>query len=893
MLLVGAGPTTPSGGAFSPASLAGLVGWWDFTSAAYLRNASSAQPAAGETIATAIDRKPPAHDAAQATDANRPVYQTAGGANSKPFAEFLTADKFLDFSTVTFSGPFTMVVGLQRDNVSSTHGILGATTSSSAQLRTNAAGTVITFRTPTGSARQFTVGTAVNTTARILVVRRDSNGQVRVWVNGSESSTGTIVDTTPATYNRIGRETSLTPYQGRMYHVAIYDAALMGTQLDQVAGWMATQLGLSWTAVSDIDQGLLSATSFDVMWSRLTGAESLTMLKAEGYAVAGATIDSNLNLRPDGVLNNLHYNGGAGFLSTETSGAFGSPARYVGKLLKDPGQADYTTSTTYHQAPWAIKDQLRADWNTGNTARTRLLQISAAMTTSRIAQIISPNPTTSTGSGRATKGLPWTSTTVEASSGVAFSNLMFGMKNISWTLVDGQMPTLRTAATVESHLSGWTAGRRVVRTYADVLPREVTSGNWQYALFDGRFAPTPAEPGLWMDVWQSEIIGTTEDKGLWWQWCEAWQARVDGGAAPLDWVLVNGEYGQDFYGIKTGSDGNGIPDGQPGKFDGAGNAIVADSRWATSKGAIGIEDSAGNDLWHMNDSAHASYWDKWSASSDERVMLFNAWCRDQVYQQYATLVGKAKEFAAFANTKFVCYDMGMFASTTYPCGPASVFNWNPIYHGRGLGDICSVSIYGTSLKDVYKFGTGTQAKPTQTAWTTFQYEMKLLRAQQAASTLPKFSWLMTKSHPLQHSSYKGSSLWDEQVLHALLAGESCYVAFYPDASTPQGDWERANAVIAEFDAVLPSATQVSLLAPQVEYADLYVASTVDCNGKFYTRITPDPSASLSTSNAGSTLQVTVSRGAEQVTLGFTTGSVVAPGNAVCMGGIWVQQTRLF
>lgn len=892
MLLVGAGPVNPSGGAFSPASIAGLVGWWDFTSSANLRNGSSAQPSAGETIATALDRKLPAQDASQATDASRPVYQTAGGANSKPFAEFLTADKFLDFTAITLPASFTILAAIQRDNTTSTHGILGSTTSSSAQIRTNAAGTVVTFRTPTGSARQFTVGTAINTTARILCVRRDANGQVRVWVNGSESSTGTIVDATSATYNRIGRETAVTPYQGRMYHVAIYDAALMGTQLDQVAGWMATQLGLTWTAVSDIDQTLLAATSFETMWSRLTGAEALTLLKAEGYATAGATIDSTLNLRPDGVLNSLHFNGGAGFLSTETGGEFGSPARYVGKLLKDPGQSDYTTSTTYHQAPWEIKNQIKTDWNSGNTARTRLLQLSAAMTTSRIAQVISPNPTTTAGAGRATKGIVWGGP-VEVSPGVAFSNLMFGMKSISWILVDGQAPTLRTATTVESQLAGWPAGLRVVRTYADIMPREVSNGDWKYGLFDGRFATPMTEPGLWMDTWQAEMIGSAGDKGHWWQWCEAWQARVDLGAPPLDWVLVNGEYGQDFYGIKTGSSGNGIPDGQPGEFDGATNAIVSDSRWATSKGAIGIEDSAGNDLWHMNDAAHASYWDKWSSSSDERVMLFNAWCRDQVYQQYATLVSKAKEFACFANTKFVCYDMGMFAATTYPCGPASVFNWNPIYQGRGLGDVCSVSIYGTSLKDVYKFGTGLQAKPTQTAWNTFQYEMKLVRAQQAASALPKFSWLTTKNHPIQNPSYKGSALWDEQVLHALLAGETCYVAFYPDATTPQSDWERANAVIAEFDTALPNATQVSLLAPQVEYSDLYVASTVDCNGKFITRITPDPAASLSTATAGSTLQVTISRGADQVTLGFNTGSILTPNNAVCSGGIWVQQTRLF
>lgn len=602
-------------------------------------------------------------------------------------------------------------------------------------------------------------------------------------------------------------------------------------------------------------------------YSSLTGQEFLDLLIYYGYCPVGTTTNPAPDiddLRPDGVISNLHYNGGQGYLIQE------SPAIYVGKIFKDPGQLTYATSSLYHKSPWLIKSALEAVFNQDKY----LFFSQAGLTDNRIDEISDPEPQTSAGNPLSSYMFNWGSSVPDPPQ----AKIGFEQGSIDWQ--DGSNPaiptgaTLRPPASVESLMANTTSPHRFARPYSEYA-KYYTGGAWRYLNRDGLVNSWSGPPGLWMDTWETLSVAK------WDAWCSAWDAWVTGGHEPIDVMIWNGEYVQRFDQIKADSHTFAAPNGNPGKFDGPSNGIVSDSRWNTTWPQIGIEDQNGNSLWHMGDTGNQNHWSNWNVYNDVRSSLFNAWEKEYRYNKYKQLVDIAKQYPAFSGTKFLMFDMWEYAGITYECGDP--VGQQLVAPGHGL-EIPSTSWYGGYRAKEFRWGQNTWSSLPQDDWNSFTNGVSFFRSMQAATNKDKAYWMSSKGY----NQGSDTNLYREVFFHAMLMKSDDLIILYSHG-IQQSEWPDLAEMLDELDEALESSNKRDLLQPRVSYFDPYVVSTADVGGRFLSRLTPHPDAEVNISTVGDVLRFTFTLNGTKV-LDFPTGEVILPVSPSY--GYWIEQTSL-
>lgn len=248
-MLLGAGPSGPSGGGFTPADVPGLVLWLDASLGTYQSTGGSPALADGDPVGEWQDQSGEGNDATQATGANKPTLKTGGnGLNGLPVIQFDGSDYFGfgDFLSALTAGEVFVVVKANADPPPSLGynlwdlGDEGANRESWYPFQDGV------IYEGWGTSVRKTVGnpTPALDSWRLYGVASGA-GAYAVRLDGAEiystSSNTPFWPTTP----QLGRGSSDTYYfAGQVAALLIYDSVLLGADREAVEDYLAARYGL-------------------------------------------------------------------------------------------------------------------------------------------------------------------------------------------------------------------------------------------------------------------------------------------------------------------------------------------------------------------------------------------------------------------------------------------------------------------------------------------------------------------------------------------------------------------------------------------------------------------------------------------------------------------------
>lgn len=180
-----------------------------------------------------------ANDTSTLTLAQRPAF-LSNQINGRPALSGDGVDDYLSLSAITKAAGFCISAVVKCDSTASNFTILGGTDANDYIKLTN--NTTITVRIAGGAATAFTVG-ALGTTAHVISVTRDATDKVRVYVDGTESSTGEIELSGDFTIAQIFAHGS-EYLAGNIADLQIFDEKTV-VQLGDIERYLANRYGIA------------------------------------------------------------------------------------------------------------------------------------------------------------------------------------------------------------------------------------------------------------------------------------------------------------------------------------------------------------------------------------------------------------------------------------------------------------------------------------------------------------------------------------------------------------------------------------------------------------------------------------------------------------------------
>jgi hypothetical protein len=243
--------------AFSPLSISGLVGWWDFSDATklYTDAGTTLVSADADLIYQANDKSASAYHVSQATSGKRPAYKVnirngksvgrfAGGTNDAANGDNLTSGVASVAQPITrfFVGFTSDTASLSRFAVSD-----GATNVAGPLIGVSGAGDQ---GMGAGSNRLSTVGSDTNWHVWAMLFNTTSS-TYRIDGGADTLANHLTIGTGAITVYNIGSYTAqFYHWSGDIGEIIDYAAALSLTDINTIGNYLATKWGTTWVAAS-------------------------------------------------------------------------------------------------------------------------------------------------------------------------------------------------------------------------------------------------------------------------------------------------------------------------------------------------------------------------------------------------------------------------------------------------------------------------------------------------------------------------------------------------------------------------------------------------------------------------------------------------------------------
>ena len=213
----------------------------------------------GVTTATGIsqwnDQSVSLKNAAQATAANQPAYNTATGLiNFNPAGAFDGTNDVLSNTAISHTGAtngeeiFAVVLPNNATGLRNVLGLGNATAGQGTELRFN--GNILQYASKAAGTIQVIANTvATNGRIQLANANRNAAGAASLLLNGTSVATGTISQQPANTALNIGaRRNAATPdqfFNGQVAEVAIYNSQLSAADREKVASYLAIKYGIT------------------------------------------------------------------------------------------------------------------------------------------------------------------------------------------------------------------------------------------------------------------------------------------------------------------------------------------------------------------------------------------------------------------------------------------------------------------------------------------------------------------------------------------------------------------------------------------------------------------------------------------------------------------------
>jgi hypothetical protein len=233
---------------FSPLSISGLVGWWDFSdiTTLFTDTARTAQVVnTGDTIAGVTDKSGTGNHLAQAIAGQRPAY-TTGAINGKSVSRATAArNDFLAIATFTLAQPFTLVAVVKNRTAlggGTFTGIWAGAGGSSPQMTFQGTSTV--YRAYFGGSTQATTATWDTTNPHIVTtVANAASSNIRIDSVNQTLNPGTDGFAAEQFQVSMGSAANTTPGDIDTCEVLLYNSALSAGNLTSVDVYLKPKWG--------------------------------------------------------------------------------------------------------------------------------------------------------------------------------------------------------------------------------------------------------------------------------------------------------------------------------------------------------------------------------------------------------------------------------------------------------------------------------------------------------------------------------------------------------------------------------------------------------------------------------------------------------------------------
>ena len=230
--------------AFTPASISGLVAWYDFSDAATLFTDSArttAVTADGDAIGGVTDKSTSANHLSNTGGTTRPLYKTTIQ-NSKSVGRADGVNDYLKKASPSFSNkPITLFLVYARKNTTSNRYVIGMGTGSPAVLQNYVANTVEYF----GNTPRASMGTATTDTFALHEFVLTSGGAVTTYKNGTQVATGSGAPSAVTMLTLFADDAvGINPSNCDIAECLIYNVALSDANRQAVESYLNTKWSL-------------------------------------------------------------------------------------------------------------------------------------------------------------------------------------------------------------------------------------------------------------------------------------------------------------------------------------------------------------------------------------------------------------------------------------------------------------------------------------------------------------------------------------------------------------------------------------------------------------------------------------------------------------------------
>lgn len=611
-----------------------------------------------------------------------------------------------------------------------------------------------------------------------------------------------------------------------------------------VGASVGDSLAVTGTATSaTLNVAQAQAASFNLVWLRLTPAETLTILADHNY-LRGLPSEVPNHLRAAGVLDWLWFD----------------QPFYAGQLRYNPVTETFSGSLLTHE-PWDVAATLEAAFLADRTGF-----LGRYFTAERANELTNQQSVTDPNAGPAlTRGISWLNTQENLDNLVHTANIAYR---------HDRQELNRTPTRLKTATDAQPAGDRIVRSMGFEYLPQWSNGTVKLAYYDNEVqAGDYVRPSIWTDQWRQQI------EPIW----DAYWSEYQALGGQIDWLVFDMERTPLLY---------------DGSFDDPAylQQVVNDPRFATLAQHLGWQ----NDPLGNFQAALGNY------ERDPRAWMFHEYLHKlraddlnflvDIVQRYFP-EAKALDYnhATKAPGTFTAGGAGKYYLT--PIGTGSVVGTHssmPLY-----GELRDAWLWGPQggghVAPMGPAGPNYPLPPdVQTNWNAFTYNLMRLRSSTAASTTPVATWLSYKdfndpavsqlyaSEP-QSNLLFNSDLWYELIFHAELSGAEIV---YWNRNGTFNDLPMSQA-IAEVDQVVKH-TGLRVMPPEhVEWNQPFLATRADVGGRIVWRVTPDPTRPF-TITPGETLTFDFGAAGR---LEIPRGQIVPLANGVSTAGFWIYQAN--
>ena len=238
----------PRATGFNPRSIAGLIGWWDFSDATQLRQTTAGATevnADGDVVGYAADKSGNGRNMTASADARRPVYKTSI-LNGRSGVRFDGVDDVLSAATHTGTAPETqtwLAVFANISTAASSRRFIARADNASLFVDLSNPPRVDYWSRATTSYGGYTIGNAVYsvtyTSTAQAIVRQ--NGATQITVGTPNASYRTATSLFVGANSTTGSNAAACDcLEALIYHVALTD-----TQRSSVERYLASKYGLA------------------------------------------------------------------------------------------------------------------------------------------------------------------------------------------------------------------------------------------------------------------------------------------------------------------------------------------------------------------------------------------------------------------------------------------------------------------------------------------------------------------------------------------------------------------------------------------------------------------------------------------------------------------------